>query len=276
MLKVTKIPVLTVEQMQEVDRLMVNHYHIGLIQTMENAGRHLAELCRRCLNRQIEGSHIVLAVGGGNNGGGGMVAARHLSNWGATVTVIARDQRFAGVPRKQWHILTKLPLHFVSGKKAHQTLEHLKPDLFVDAMIGYGLQGKPRGFYARVIEQITGRKDFRVVSLDVPTGLDADSGTVFHPHIRADFTLTLALPKMGLFGEEARLVVGKLFLADIGVPPALYRQLGITFGALFAAGPLLDLQAPEGLSHPEISPAARQSLDKALQAGTDPHCLILE
>ncbi len=275
MVKVLKIPVITGEQMQEVDRLMVEQYRISLLQMMENAGANLAELCKRYLANRLKGKTILVAVGSGNNGGGGMVAARHLSNRGARVWVVVREQKFRGVPGKQWEILKKLPLQRISGSGALGALEKLQPDLVIDAVIGYGLKGSPQGFHAQLIEAL-GQLKAPLIALDLPSGLDATSGKIFHPHISADLTLTLALPKIGLFEENARKAVGKLFLADIGIPPSLYQQIGIPVEALFESDTILNLQAPEGLSHPELSPETRESLGTALNKSPTLQCLLLE
>ncbi len=82
------IPAITTTQMMDVDRLMVDSYHIALSQMMENAGRDLAEMARRTLHGQAREHPITILCGPGNNGGGGMVAARHLHNWGARVNVV--------------------------------------------------------------------------------------------------------------------------------------------------------------------------------------------
>ena len=96
-----EIPMLTTEQMREVDRLMVGEYKILLIQMMENAGRNLAHLARRrFLNGNPIGRSILVLVGTGGNGGGGLVCARRLHNWGAQVHVLstAEPDRFAEIP----------------------------------------------------------------------------------------------------------------------------------------------------------------------------------
>ena len=112
-------------------------------------------------------------------------------------------------------------------------------DLVIDALIGYSLRGDPTG---RAGELIAWANDqpAPVLALDVPSGLDATSGHVGEPCIRAAATLTLAPPKTGL--AQAPDVVGDLYLADISVPPALYERMGIHVGPLFAAGPVVDLR----------------------------------
>ncbi len=223
------IPSLTTAQMAEVDRLMIETYGIALIQMMENAGRSLTELARRVLNGQLAGRRIVVLCGAGNNGGGGMVAARHLHNRGADVRVkfVGAPERLKDIPAHQWRILQAMGL-------AHDNDSDLAwADLIVDALIGYGLTGSPRGPAAEWIEHANAANR-PVLALDTPSGLDTTTGLPGHPCIRASATLTLALPKTGLLAPAARPFVGDLYLADIGVPPELYRRLGLDIGPLFA------------------------------------------
>src|SRR5258708_11844646 len=101
------IPTVSVEQMREVDRLMIDELHIDLLQMMENAGRALAEEARRLVGGDVRGAEVVVLAGPGGNGGGGLAAGRRLSIWGADVTVIlgAARREFPGGPLPQLHIL---------------------------------------------------------------------------------------------------------------------------------------------------------------------------
>jgi NAD(P)H-hydrate epimerase len=223
------IPALATPQMAEVDRLMIEEYGILLIQMMENAGRNLAELARQMLNGRLTDRKIVVLCGAGNNGGGGMVAARHLHNRGADVRVefVGDPQRLKDIPAQQWRILQTM------GLAKNDDPDLARADLIVDALIGYGLTGDPRGPVAEWIERAQAARR-PILSLDTPSGLDATTGIPGHPCIRASATLTLALPKTGLLALSARSFVGDLYLADIGVPPELYRRLGLDIGPLFA------------------------------------------
>lgn len=231
------IPALTTEQMVEVDRLMIEVYSILLIQMMENAGRSLAELSRRKLGGSAAGRKIAVLCGAGNNGGGGMAAARHLHNWGAAVTVslAADERRLKEIPAHQRRILQTMGVHDQPDPDLAQA------DLILDAIIGYGLTGNPRGRAAAAIERAnaSGRP---IIALDAPSGLNATTGAPGEPCIRAAATLTLALPKTGLLTAAAQPVVGELYLADISVPPQLYRRLGLEVGALFHDETIIRIQ----------------------------------
>jgi NAD(P)H-hydrate epimerase len=113
----------------------------------------------------------------------------------------------------------------------------------VDGVIGYSLKGSPEGPAADLIHWANGQ-DAPVLSLDVPSGVDAETGVALDPAIRASATLTLALPKEGLRAPDAERYVGELYLADIGVPPSLYSRppLGLSVGPIFAESDLLRLR----------------------------------
>ena len=241
------LPALTTEQMVEVDRAMIEDYGIALIQMMENAGRHLAELARRHLGGSVRGKRIAVLAGAGNNGGGGLAAARHLSNWGAqvAVTLAHPPEKLKDIPARQWRTLEQMPVMretFDAGAPPNL----LGADILLDAIIGYGLQGNPRSPAADLI-RLANDSGKPIIALDAPSGLDTTQGIPAQPCIRAAVTLTLALPKVGLLTPEARAVVGDLYLADIGVPPELYAGPGLELevGAIFEQDTIVRL-TPEG------------------------------
>lgn len=215
-----RIPTVTTNDMREIDRVMVEEAHIGLIQMMENAGRNLAHLSRgRFLGGEPRGKQVLLLCGTGGNGGGGMVAARRLHCWGAQVTILlsAPASSFRGTPAHQLGILQWL--------RASITEMDLPPiseeiDLVLDALIGYGLRGSPSGWAAEMI-MWANNQTAPILSLDVPSGLDPSSGIAPGVVIHAAATMTLALPKTGLDKPQAQEKIGEYYLADIGVPPAV-------------------------------------------------------
>jgi NAD(P)H-hydrate epimerase len=239
MMQRMKIPALTTLQMVEVDRLMIEEFGITLVQMMENAGRNLADLARRLLGGEVRGKRIAVFCGGGNNGGGGLVAARHLHNWGAEVLykVIANPDRMKEIPMHQLRILQAM------GLKNNGVINLEGVDLVIDALVGYGLIGDPRGPIAAWIERINA-SDRPILALDTPSGLDTTSGIPGNPCIRAKATLTLALPKTGLLTQQARPYIGELYLADISVPAKLYAapSLGLSVGKLFANDTIIRIE----------------------------------
>ncbi|HRA68065.1 MAG TPA: NAD(P)H-hydrate epimerase [Caldilinea sp.] len=238
------VPTVSTEQMQEIDRLMVEVYTIDLLQMMENAGRSLAMLARTMLGGEVTDRPIVVLAGRGNNGGGGLVAARHLLNWGAWVQIVCSypPAAYQGAPARQLQILQAMgaPLAW-----AEEGWELPPADLLIDAIIGYGLRGDPRG-PARNLIQLANSSAAPILSLDAPSGVDSAAGRVFAPHIQAAATLTLALPKTGFRQPAAAAACGALHLADIGAPAALYEQLGIAAPLLFGRADLIALAVEDG------------------------------
>jgi len=229
------LPWVTRDRMREVDRLMIEEYRIQLIQMMENAGLQLARLTREYLDGPVDGQRVLVLAGRGNNGGGGLAAGRRLAAWGGDVTVLlaAAPDAVEGVPLQQLDILQRMN---VPVQQFAETLpEH---DVVIDALIGYGLQGSPRAQVSRMIDAAND-STAPIVSLDVPSGVDVDTGEASGRAIHASATLTLALPKAGLVRPEAHRFVGELYLADISVPPSLYERMGLGTPLPFATGPLV-------------------------------------
>ncbi len=215
------VPAVTAAQMREVDRAMIEDLGIGLLQMMENAGRNLADLSMR---RFVHRATVVLA-GAGGNGGGGLVAARHLANRGVDVRVVLSR------PDGPLHPVTTQQLEIVRRMGIVVADEPREADLIIDAILGYSLDGNPVGRAAELIEWAN-QQPAPVLSLDVPSGLDPTTGRAASPCVRADTTMTLALPKTGLL--RAPNSVGALFVADISVPPSVFRAMGIDTETLFA------------------------------------------
>ncbi len=239
----TQIPYLTTDQMIAVDRAMIDEFHIELIQMMENAGRNLAHLARtRFLDGDPVGKVIVILAGTGGNGGGALVCARHLHNWGGRVQMVLSraPDAFSGVPAHQLAILRRMQVPLVAAAALAQ-IE--RPDVIVDGLIGYRLTGAPHGTAADLIRWAN-TEPSPILALDVPSGVDTTTGTVYAPAIQARATLTLALPKVGLVAPGVAQYVGELYLADISVPPALYAGLSpaLTVGPVFARDEIVRLR----------------------------------
>jgi NAD(P)H-hydrate epimerase len=239
----SNLPYVTTEQMIEVDRAMMQDYRIELIQMMENAGRNLAHLARiRFLDGNPQGKKVVVLAGTGGNGGGALVCARRLHTWGANVQVVVTRPAtdFTPVPAHQLDILQRMKVPIAEAETASQVGS---PGLIVDGLIGYHLKGAPHGAVADLIRWANAQPA-PILALDVPSGIDCTSGTVFDPAIQATATMTLALPKAGLRAQGVETYVGELYLADISVPPSLYAEpaLALEVGPLFAESEILPLR----------------------------------
>jgi NAD(P)H-hydrate epimerase len=167
------------------------------------------------------------------------VCARRLHTWGAHVQIFlthpARD--YTPVPAHQLESVQRMQVSVAEAEAVNQVEE---PELIIDGLIGYRLKGAPHGTVADLIRWAN-MQAAPILALDIPSGVDGTSGAVFDPAIRATATMTLALPKAGLFAPDAQ--VGELYLADIGVPPSLYGEpaLSLHVGALFAESEILRL-----------------------------------
>ena len=245
MVDATDLPVVTVEQMAEVDRIMIEEIGITLLQMMENAGRNIAELARSLLGGELAGRRVAVLAGPGHNGGGGLVAARHLSNGGAAVDVIlgADESSLKPATALQLGILHKMQIPI----RPSSALTPGTYALLIDALLGYSAKGAPRGEIATLI-MAADRTGTAVLALDLPSGLDPATGTIRDPHSVARATLTLAAPKVGLLASRAQAVVGNLYVGDISVPAGVYGRLGLTApGAIFGSGPIVHVVKVERL-----------------------------
>ncbi|MEN0066369.1 MAG: NAD(P)H-hydrate epimerase [Myxococcota bacterium] len=229
----TDLPFVTTDQMREVDRIMIEDLGITLLQMMENAGRGLA----RFAATKVQGpSRIAVLAGSGGNGGGALVAGRRLAGWGHQVDAFVTGPAASAGPAAQHQraILEAMGVRVTEGRPQERY------DLVLDGVIGYSLLGAPRGAAADLIRWANDQ-DAPVVSLDVPSGLDATTGEAPGPVVRAVATCTLALPKTGLRAPEAAGAVGEVILMDIAVPSSAYAapSLGLSVESPFEASDLV-------------------------------------
>lgn len=231
------VPAVTAAQMREIDRVMVADFGISVLQMMENAGRALAELTRMHLSG-LRRRKIVVLAGRGGNGGGGIAAARRLAIWGAEVHVVLAhpDVALTEAPARQLASLRAMSVPVHRPAEAASLLHDA--DVVLDALLGYSLDGPPREPEAGLI-RVANSHGLPILALDLPSGLDPDTGVPNNPTIRASRTLTLALPKVGLFRPDAAEAVGELWLADISVPQQAYARFGIAPGPLFSESDLV-------------------------------------
>ncbi len=230
------LPLLTNAQAHTIEQLLIETASMPLPQRMENAGEQLARLARHLLDDEVVDRPLVVLAGRGNNGGGGLVAARYLLTWGAWVQVVLTHpaESYHGVPADQLQRLYALDAGIAWAEEGWE----LPPtDLVIDALVGGGLQGAPHG-KVRDLIHLANSSMAPIVSLDLPSGLNTTTGELYTPHIRAAATMALGLPKAGLPLAAKQGALGDLYLADVGIPPQLYAQLGLVVPLLFADGPL--------------------------------------
>jgi hydroxyethylthiazole kinase-like uncharacterized protein yjeF len=216
------VKVVTAEQMRDIDRQAIQDLGIPGLQLMENAGRAVAdaayEMTEPCPDRAI-----VVICGRGNNGGDGFVAARHLAKLGRTVEVFlaAKREEVSDDARANLERLAEARLAAAEVSDA-AAVSHAcaQAGLVVDALLGTGLSGEVSDLAAELIAAMNGCGR-RVLAVDIPSGLAADSGAPLGVAVRATRTVTMGLPKLGMFMFPGADYVGKLTVADIGFPSDL-------------------------------------------------------
>lgn len=226
------VPAVTADEMREVDRVAVEEVGLQLLQMMENAGRTLAWHVREVRG---DDEDVVVTAGAGGNGGGGMACARHLANRDVPVTVVLDrpPEDLEGAAAHQHRILDAMGVPVATGVDA---VDGAAAGVAVDALVGYGVSGALRSPVDGHVRELN-RAAAPVVSLDVPSGVDATTGETRGVAVAPSRTVTLALPKPGLDA-----VAGELVLADIGIPATVYDRLDIAYESPFGRHDWVDLE----------------------------------
>ncbi len=212
--------VVSADEMREIDRRAIEEYGVPGVVLMENAGRAAADAIETvCLEERVD--RVLVVAGKGNNGGDGFVVARHLVNRGidATILLIGKMADVEGDAKINLDIAVKMGIEVRDSLMDVSAVEGevRSAGLLVDALLGTGLTKEVEGFYAEVIDAIN-MSDSPIVSLDIPSGLDASTGRVLGTTVEADLTVTFCLPKIGCILYPGADYVGDLILADIGAP----------------------------------------------------------
>jgi len=223
--------------MIKVDRIAVEETGPNLYQMMENAGRNLALNAIDLIKEKSPGKKVLIFAGAGGNGGGGLCAARHLLNHGYEPFVILSDEKkMLEVPSYQLGICRKAGGQIIPIEKVND----VNPDIIVDAIIGYSLISVPRGKVLEMIKFIN-ENEILTISLDIPTGLLATSGENPGEFVKPEITLTLALPKTGLYPDKC----GEIMLADIGIPKVVYEKIGLKYNSPFSDKYIIPISVKE-------------------------------
>lgn len=212
------LPAITAAQMQQLIMLATGKYGLDNRVLVEHTARNLVTLVDA-----FGGDGPVLVVAGrGNNGSGGLAAARLLGARGRRVWVVPTHEaeNYSGTPKEQLEHLR----HF-DRVRVRTSLPKMKFSCVIDAAIGTNLEGPPRGRTQDVITVLNNMGDgCCVISLDAPTGMMVDDGSVPGDVVHADMTMSVALPKKGVRPGDA---VGRLFVGDIGLPQGVFESLGV-------------------------------------------------
>jgi NAD(P)H-hydrate epimerase len=212
---------------REVDRRAVHDYGMSSLVLMENAARGAADVLL-----QVAGAFRAVAIvcGKGNNAGDGLAMARHLDSRGTPsvhLLLLTEPAELTGDALANFQIVQRYIPYRVFGRDFDSsTLDDVlaMPEVIVDALLGTGATGNPRPPLDDVIPMLNEYPSLKI-ALDVPSGLDCDTGRAAPSTFRADHTVTFVAPKPGLLLPEAKPYVGQLHVVDIGVPRPLVEQI---------------------------------------------------
>lgn len=215
-------------QMREMDRRTIGEIGVPGVVLMENAGRAVVRAIREKIP-DLKKVRVNIFAGKGNNGGDGFVVARHLLNLGAepTVFLVAEKGEIKGDAKVNMdaYVNSGGRLKEFTSRKHIQNfkLKFFHTTVVVDALLGTGMKSAPRGFYNEALDVMNSQGRLKV-AVDIPSGLSADSGVIAGNHFRADVTVTLGAPKVGLYMSPAREAVGELVIADISIPRSVIGE----------------------------------------------------
>ena len=222
----------TREQIRELDRIAIEEYGVRGLILMENAGRSCAREAAEFLG-DVEKSRVVVFCGKGNNGGDGFVVARHLTNWGAEVQTFLINRTEDMLQKTSdaavnLHIALNMGIPISETPDAETVKEAAEAcagaDLIVDAMLGTGIQGEVREPFLTAIESIN-EVDCPKLAVDVPSGLDCNTGEALGAAVRAERTMTFGLPKRGFENEGAAEFTGEVSVAEISIPRRVVQEM---------------------------------------------------
>ncbi len=214
----------TTTAMKQLDRRATGDFKIPTLILMENAGRSVADLAERVIGRR--GGNILIVCGTGNNGGDGFAAARHLFNRGHKVQVVLLGSAsdIQGDAAVNYLILQKMDILVLRILDSNM-LDVLKrkttnSNLIIDAIFGTGLDREETGL-AREVISILNQSRRKILSIDIPSGLNGDTGEAMGIAVRANVTGTLGLMKTGMKRKTASPYTGKIEVLDISIPHQL-------------------------------------------------------
>jgi NAD(P)H-hydrate epimerase len=215
----------TSQQMRNIDKKAIQGEKIPGLELMEKAGKGSADIAKKILGNELKGKKVLIFCGRGNNGGDGFVVGRYLSQWGVDISLflLGKKKEVKGDARTNLQKAEEIGLEVKELSKKNDFPKDFNCDLVVDAIFGTGFQGKAEGLFADAIEFIN-NSDSPVLAIDIPSGLNADTGEAEGLCVKANHTVTMALPKTGHFFHPGRIYSGEVSVIDIGVPPKIVDE----------------------------------------------------
>lgn len=218
--------VVTAAEMLSIEKIAQEKFHISPLIMMENAGKEAASFINSNFFDKFNNKRVAIFAGKGNNAGDGFVVARHLHNMGAHIRVVMLNnpEELSQNALLNFQIIKSMGIRcqtLATDRDLHTLkIALLYTDIIVDAVYGTGFKGIPPVFVNKVFEMINS-SGIPVVALDVPSGVEADTGKVGRTAVRATWTLAMGLPKIGLVTNSGSEFTGKIELLDISLPKSL-------------------------------------------------------
>ena len=238
----------TSEQMRQIDRETIENVGIPGPELMENSGRGIAEYILG-LTGAGEGTSFAIICGKGNNGGDGFVVGRYLYEAGADVHIffVGPIEKLSPDARLNFDRAVGLDMDLREIESIERLPEELECDFLIDAVFGTGFSGAPRGITAELIDYMN-RQPAPVLAVDMPSGLNADTGQFEGSVVEATTTFTLALPKYGLYVSPGREKAGQVLTVPIGIPEEVIDKFDLNMSLITPAmvGKMLPERKPDG------------------------------
>nr|WP_294805260.1 NAD(P)H-hydrate epimerase [uncultured Nitrososphaera sp.] len=224
-----KVRPITSDQMYSIEEN--GHSRIGMRRflMMENAGHGISDFVAGKFKNQLKNKKIVAVCGTGNNGGDGLVAVRHLAGYGAKTSVVllgSPSDIKSEEAKLNWGIVEKMDsVEIIFGKEVSDAVRKkiLSSDIILDGIFGTGIKREVKDPHASAIDAINKSKKAYVLAIDVPSGLDPNTGSAYEKTVQADATMTFHRMKKGLAAKGAKKYTGPVYVERIGIPPEAER-----------------------------------------------------
>lgn len=223
----------TAEEMRVLDQTAINEYGIPGVVLMENAGLAVVNIVRNHFDGNLTKKRVLILAGKGNNGGDGLVVARHLANAGSEVKVflLCKPEELQGDAATNWKAVKQMniPYQLILSERDLNVARVglMYSEVVIDAIFGTGFKGAAQGLAAKLINLVNETKK-PVVAVDLPSGAEANTGAVRGACIKATYTVTFGLPKIGLVLEPAARYIGSLTVGEISIPQKLMQKQNYT------------------------------------------------
>ena len=220
-----KVIAVSAEQMRQIDERAVHEFKIPVLTLMEHAGKVVTRECLKTIRGiRIAKPKVLVLCGGGNNAGDGLVVARrlYLAKISVSAILLKPADSFKDAVLANFNEIVRLGLPYEEDPKFLAIKKKIEENhIVVDAIVGTGLKREITGLMKETIQALNASGKV-VISVDIPSGLDADTAEIHGVCVRADVTVTMGALKIGFLKEKARPWTGKIVVADIGFPKKLF------------------------------------------------------